>query len=62
MKGNVENGARGIGNKVEVFLVNLLPTVLITHNIGTGDEITIEDLEDRTLVVTVKHPEEAEQA
>ena len=62
VKGNVENGARGIGNKVEEFLVNLLPTVLITHNIGTGDEITIEDLEDRTLVVTVKHPEETEQA
>ena len=60
VKGNVENGARGIGNKVEEFLVNLLPTVLITHNIGTGDEITIEDLEDRTLVVTVKHPEETE--
>ena len=55
VKENVENGARGIGNKVEEFLVNLLPAVLIEHDIHDGDTVRIEDLSDRTLVVTVTH-------
>lgn len=57
VKGNTENGARGIGNKVEEFLVNLLPAVLIKHNVTDGDEIMIEDLQNRALVATVTHPE-----
>ena len=55
VKENTENGARGIGNKVEEFLVNLLPAVLIAHDIHSGDALRIEDLDDRTLVVTVTH-------
>ena len=55
VKGNVENGARGLGNKVEEFLVNLLPAVLIEQEIRNGDKLHIEDLADRTLVVTVTH-------
>lgn len=55
VKENTENGARGIGNKVEEFLVNLLPAVLIENKVKEGDKIHVEDLVDRTLVVTVTH-------
>ena len=57
VKLNIENGARGIGNKVEEFLVNLLPAVLIEHEIKPGDSICVEDLQDQSLVVTVTRPE-----
>jgi hypothetical protein len=55
VKGNVENGARGLGNKVEEFLVNLLPAVLIEHEIAAGDSIHVEDLQGQELIVTVQH-------
>lgn len=53
VKLNVENGARGIGNKVEEWLVNLLPGVFIEHDIADGDTIEIADLLDHKLVVNV---------
>ena len=69
VKLNVENGARGIGNKVEECLVNLLPAVLIEHEIKSGDSIHAEDLQDQKLIVTVtrkvqtqEQTEEATQA
>lgn len=55
VKLNVENGARGIGNKVEEYLVNLLPAVLIEHEIAAGDEILITDLQEQDLIVEVTH-------
>ena len=53
VKLNAENGARGISNKVEECLVNLLPAVLIEHESGNGDAICIEDLDNQRLTVTV---------
>ena len=57
VKLNAENGARGISNKVEECLVNLLPAVLIEHEIRDGDAIHTEDLQDQRLVVTVTRAE-----
>lgn len=57
VKLNVENGARGIGNKVEEFLVNLLPAVLIEHEVKSGDAIHVEDLLEQSLSVTVTRKE-----
>jgi len=53
VKLNVENGARGLSNKVEECLVNLLPAVLIEHGVAAGDTIHIDDLLDQRLIVTV---------
>ncbi len=38
---NLENGARGIGNKIEEYLVNLLPYIFISNNIQYGSVIKI---------------------
>lgn len=38
---NLENGARGIGNKIEEYLVNLLPYIFISKNIQQGSVIKI---------------------
>lgn len=52
VKTNLENGARGIGNKIEEFFVNLLPSVLIKNNIESNFYIKVLDLdENKELVV-----------
>lgn len=62
VKLNAENGARGISNKVEECLVNLLPAVLIEHEAGDGDTIHIENLENQRLTVTVTKKQPATNA
>ena len=62
VKLNAENGARGISNKVEECLVNLLPAVLIEHEAGDGDAIHIENLENQRLTVTVTKKQPATNA
>jgi len=62
VKLNAENGARGISNKVEECLVNLLPAVLIEHEAGDGDAIHIENLENQRLTVTVTKKQPAANA
>lgn len=59
VKLNVENGARGLSNKVEECLVNLLPAVLIEHEIASGDTIRIDDLQEQKLLVTVTRKSDA---
>ena len=55
VKLNLENGARGIGNKIEEFLVNLLPYVFIEHDIKGKCKIYIDNLsEENRLVVRVE--------
>ncbi len=52
---NLENGARGIGNIVEEYLVNLLPYVFIEKGIHGDCEIDVLDLsEDKKLVVEIR--------
>ena len=52
---NLENGARGIGNIVEEYLVNLLPYVFLEHDLQGDCEIDVEDLsEDKKLIVTIR--------
>jgi len=46
VKSNLENGARGVGNKIEEYLVNLLPAVLLEHQIENNYCIEILDLND----------------
>lgn len=55
VKLNLENGARGIGNKIEEFLVNLLPYVFIEHDIKGKCKIYIDSLSaENRLVVRVE--------
>ena len=51
---NLENGARGIANKIEEFLVNLLPYVFIKYNIQYGSVIEIVGLsgDNRLEIIT----------
>lgn len=54
VKENLENGARGISNKIEEFLVNLLPYVFLENEISEGQTISIDDLScDNKLVVSI---------
>lgn len=41
---NLKNGARGISNKIEEYLVNLLPDILIENNICHGSVVEISGL------------------
>lgn len=55
VKKNLENGARGIGNKVEEYLVNLLPYVFIENDIKNNCRIKIVSLsENSKLIVEVE--------
>lgn len=53
IKLNAENGARGIGNKIEELLLNLLPRVFTEYSIKGGERISVEDLVNEELVVRV---------
>ncbi len=53
IKLNAENGARGIGNKIEELLLNLLPRVFMEYDISGGEKVRVEDLKDGELVVKV---------
>lgn len=55
VKLNTENGARGVGNKIDELLLDLLPAVLIENNPVSGDTIIVEDIIGRSLVVKIQN-------
>lgn len=55
VKTNLDNGARGVGNKIEELLINLLPSVLLKKN--TMDNLIIKVLDlspEKELVVEIE--------
>lgn len=60
---NTENGARGISNKVEEHLVNLLPYVFINNEINKGCIINIKGFDEQHhLIVEISKKDENAQS